>query len=167
MTSTQPGFLIGFKELSLWLFPQDPPSLDAKSGSITYTMSSDSSSLRIGNSVEVGELAKALLGMIGEAATTEATAAVKSVTDQLGVQGLWAQIPEPFKSAVNTVTATIAALEYHLESLRLRLEYTTDASGTRKWTASYEMGVSVQVNQAAPGPLKDFKLKRIYLKLKS
>lgn len=157
--STQIGFLIGFKELEIWLFPESMPSLNADSGTVTYTMSGDSKSLLIGNGAAVGEFASAVLGSLGDAAANTAAAATGTA-----LTNLWSQFPEPFKSFATGVASTISAYQYHLESLRLTLTFKT-VGGVKQYTTSYEMGVSVQINEAGPGPLKDFSLKRIYLKL--
>ncbi|HRI65938.1 MAG TPA: hypothetical protein PK156_16940 [Polyangium sp.] len=148
-TSTELGFLLGIAGKEVWLFPEKVPSLTATSGSITYTMSGDSGSLLIGSNADVGAFGKAILGDAVSTAASELSA-------KLG--DLWTNVPEPFKSAGNA----IANASYYLESLRITL---TRNNGST--SASFEMGVSVELNLSPPAPLDKLSLKRIYLKLKS
>lgn len=148
-TSTELGFLLGIAGKEIWLFPEKVPSLTETSGSITYTMSGDSGALLIGSNADVGAFGKAILGSAVSTAASE-------LSDRLGA--LWSNVPEPFKSAGNA----IANAKYYLESLRITL---TRANGTTQ--ASFEMGVSVELNLSPPAPLDQLSLKRIYLKLKS
>lgn len=147
-TSTEIGFLLGIRDRELWLFPEKAPSLNNVSGSITYTMSGDSGSLLIGGSSDVGEFGKSILGSVASTAASELSTKL---------DGLWQNIPEPFKS----IGTAVANAEYYLESLRITITRANNVT-----TTSFEMGVSVALNLSAPAPLDALSLKRIYLKLK-
>lgn len=143
----QIGFLVGFKNTDIWLFPDqipDPKNLTLPS--ITYTMSGDTKSLRIGTSGDVGDLVKAITG-----STTI------DLTSQLKLPN---PLPEPFKSLATTLDNAV----FFLDSLRLTVTPTTSGA-TTTYKCTYEVGVSVDLGLTVPAPFNALSLKRLYLKL--
>lgn len=149
MPATQLGFLIGFKTTDIWLFPEQLPTKFDVSHSVTYTMSGDSKSLRIGAVADVSELARLL--------TNQATL---NLSTQLELPAL----PAPF----NTVKDYFSNVVFYLESLRLTINTTvggTTAAPTFSYKYTLDMGVSVDLSLVLPAPLNSLSLKRVYLKV--
>lgn len=151
MATTETGLKLAFKDLELWVFPE-------KSGtnSMTYTMSGGSSSLDLGGSADVQAFVAALMKSFDTTVATSASGVIE------GLKARLQDLPEPFK----TVQQAFDTAQFSLESLKVTLSW-TETAGVKKYTGSYELGVSVRVDLTAPKPFDAFALKGIFLKYKS